>query len=73
MADNWKPMRALPLDVFPSRILVWNECNGTSEIEVDDIDKLRGDKCWRLWRDVPKPTEKDIERAMKTALSATRA
>lgn len=75
MASGWKPMSALPdFMECPSHILVWNECNGTSEIAVEpeDIDKLRADKGWRLWRDVPTPSEKEVEAAMMRALKATR-
>lgn len=68
MTSPWKPMAALPdFMECPDFILVWNECNGVSEIRVepDDIYKLREDKGWRLWRDVPRPSEADIARAKK--------
>lgn len=75
MASAWKAPESIPDFVeYPSYILVWNECNGVSEIAVDpsDIYAFReGRTCWRLWRDVPVPSEKDIERAMLRVLKAT--
>lgn len=77
MASAWKPMTAIPDFVdCPSHILVWNECNGVSEIAVtpDDIWNFRENSGgWRLWRDVPEPSEADIERAMQRALREARA
>lgn len=75
MASAWKTPEAIPdfMDC-PSHILVWNECNGVSEIAVDpnDIYAFRyGRSGWSLWREVPEPSEKDIERAKARALKAT--
>lgn len=74
MASAWRAPEAIPDFVeCPSHILVWNECNGVSEINVEpeDIYRFReGRSGWRLWREVPEPSEADITRAMKRALKA---
>lgn len=71
MGNLWKRPEAIPDFVdCPSHILVWNECNGTSEISVEpeSVWEFReGRTAWRLWRDVPTPSNADIERAMKRA------
>lgn len=67
MAANWQPMRMLPDFVeCPDSIIVWNDCNGPMELNVEpgDVEKLRADSGWYLWRDVPRPTEAEIAAAL---------
>lgn len=67
MSKNWEPTRTLP-DNRLGHILVWNDCNGVSEILIEDEGfawKIRQDGVWMLWRDVPKPSPKQVAEAQK--------